>query len=119
MKLKMLAALAVAVLPAFAVTLTGSPALADCPANTFCLYANAGYGGSTEYQAWPGTSCSNMASGINNNANSMRNYRNYDIRMWDLPGCGGSLTYTARAFSYDSDFDNNGFTDKGSSFKRI
>jgi pimeloyl-ACP methyl ester carboxylesterase len=118
MKRKILTALAAVVLPAFGVTLTGSPALADCPSNTFCLYETNGYAG-TEFQFWPSTSCSNFVSGINNDANAMRNYRNAYIKMWDLPGCGGSTTYTAQPYSYDSDFGNNGFSNKGSSLKRI
>ncbi|RSM63834.1 hypothetical protein DMH04_52430 [Kibdelosporangium aridum] len=95
-----------------------SPAFADCPADTFCLYPTHGYRGG-EYRYWPGTNCTYLGSGINNNANAMRNYRNYRVKMWDLPGCGGDLTYTANAFSYDSNFGNNGFSNKASSLKRI
>jgi hypothetical protein len=118
MKLKVMAALAVGVLPAFAVALTGSPAMADCPADTFCLYESADYHDG-EFRFHPGTTCAQLPSGINNDANSMRNYRNYNIKMWDFPGCAGSLTYTARALSYDSTFDNNHFTNKASSLARV
>jgi len=118
MKHKVLTALAAVMLPMFGVALTGSPAQADCPANTFCLYETAGYADG-QYQFAPTTSCVDLSSGINNDANSMRNYRSYSVKMWDLPGCGGALTYTAVAFSYDSDFGNNGFSNKASSLKRV
>jgi hypothetical protein len=118
MKLRFVAiALVVGVQPVL-VGLAASPALADCPASTFCLYETAGYNGG-EYRYAPTTSCTNLGSGITNDANAMRNYRSHQVRMWDLPGCGGSLTYTAQAFSYDSDFGNNGFSNKASSLKRI
>ncbi|WP_162907868.1 peptidase inhibitor family I36 protein [Allorhizocola rhizosphaerae] len=118
MKRKLVTALVTAALPAIFVGATATPALADCPSNTFCLYETAGYQDG-EYRYTPGTSCTNLGSGINNDANSMRNYRSYNIRLWDLPGCGGATTYLARAFSYDSDFGNNGFSNKASSLKRV
>jgi hypothetical protein len=118
MKLKTIATAAVLALPLLGGVAVASPALADCPANTFCLYPNSGYGG-TEYRFAPGDSCTGFVSGIANNANAMRNYRNNYVRMWDFPGCVGQLTYTANPLSYDSDFGNNNFTDKASSLKRI
>lgn len=115
----MMAAAAGLVLPALFGVVTASPAMADCPANTFCIYPNSGYSG-TQYTASPTTTCiSQFVAGINNNANSMRNYRNHYVRMYDFPGCVGSLTYTARPLSYDNNFDNNNFTDKASSLKRV
>ena len=117
MKLKTMVAVAVLALPTLVGVAVASPALADCPANTFCLYPNAGYGGS-EARFAPGDSCTGVG-GIDNDANAMRNYRNNYIRMWDFPGCVGSLTYTANPLSYDSDFGNNGFTNKASSLKRL
>jgi uncharacterized membrane protein len=113
------AMLAAAVLAMLSVGVSASPALADCPANRFCLYEHAGYGGD-EFEFNPSTTCyTTLPSGINNDANAMRNYESYRVRMWDLPGCGGDSTYTANAFSYDSDFGNNGFSNKASSLKRV
>lgn len=118
MKRKIATVLITAVLPALFIGVAGSPALADCPANTFCLYETAGYRDG-EFRYAPGTTCLNLSSGINNDANAMRNYRSHRVRMWDFPGCVGSLTYTAQALSYDSDFGNNNFSNKASSLKRI
>jgi len=117
LKLKTIVAVAVLVLPAVGGVVVASPALADCPSNTFCLYSGAGYRG-TEARFAPGDSCAGVG-GIDNDANAMRNYRDNYIRMWDFPGCVGTLTYTADPLSYDSDFDNNHFTNKASSLKRI
>jgi hypothetical protein len=108
--------------PASASPAGASPASAagvDCPANTFCLYPSKGYKG-TQYTARPGYDCiSGFVRGIDNNANAMRNYTSTYIRLYDLPGCVGTLTYTANPASYDSNFDNNKFTDKASSMKRV
>lgn len=118
MKHKIVAVFASAVLSALSVGVAGSPALADCPANRFCLYETNDYQDG-EFSYSPATSCSNLSSGINNDANAMRNYRDHKVKMWDLPGCGGDSTYTANAFSYDSNFGNNSFSNKASSMKRI
>ncbi|TDQ00401.1 peptidase inhibitor family I36 protein [Labedaea rhizosphaerae] len=112
------AALIVGIQPVLVGLALAGPASADCPANTFCLYETHDYQGG-EYRYAPTTTCTNLGSGITNDANAMRNYRDHQVKMWDLPGCGGSLTYTAQAFSYDSDFGNNGFSNKASSLKRI
>jgi len=100
------------------VGVAATPAFADCPANTFCLYETAGYAGQ-EFRYAPTTTCTNLGSAITNDANAMRNYRNHYVRLWDLPGCGGSLQYLAQPFSFDSDFGNNGFSNKASSLKRV
>jgi len=114
-----LAAAAILVLPAlFGAVSVASPAMADCPADTFCLYETAGYQDG-QFQFHPTTTCTQLSSGIDNDANSMRNYRNYAVKMWDFPGCVGSTTYTAKPLSFDSDFGNNGFSNKASSLKRI
>lgn len=118
MKLKMIAAATTLVLPTLFGVAAASPAVADCPADTFCLYETAGYNDG-EYRFKPTTTCTQLPSGIDNDANAMRNYRNYYVRMWDFPGCAGSLTYTANPLSYDSDFGNNGFSNKASSLKRV
>ncbi|HCT78961.1 MAG TPA: hypothetical protein DGG94_05905 [Micromonosporaceae bacterium] len=119
MKHKIMAALVSVALPAlFVVGIAATPAYADCPNQRFCLYPNSGYGGG-EYRFSPTTSCTTLSGTINNNANSMRNYRTHYVKMWDLPGCQGSTTYTANPSSYDSSFGNNGFTNKASSLKQI
>ncbi|MEU7615776.1 peptidase inhibitor family I36 protein [Micromonospora rifamycinica] len=117
-KRKIVAVLATTLMSALSVGAAATPAAADCGADRFCLYQTAGYAG-TEYSYAPGSACTNLGSGINNDANAMRNYRNHAVMLWDLPGCGGSSTYRANAFSYDSDFGNNGFSNKASSLKRI
>jgi hypothetical protein len=113
-----LIAAAALVLPTLAGVTAASPARADCTANTFCLYPTSGYQGQ-QYGFRAGPGCWNLNSPINNDANAMRNYIDATIIMWDFPGCSGSLTYTAQPLSYDSNFNNNGFTDKASSYKRI
>ncbi|MEV7096281.1 peptidase inhibitor family I36 protein [Amycolatopsis sp. NPDC051045] len=104
--------------PALVGLATAGPAFADCPASTFCLYQIHDHQDG-EYRYAPTTTCTDLGSGITDNADSMSNYRNHQVRLWDLPGCGGSLAYTAQAFSYDSDFGNNGFSNKASSLKPI
>jgi hypothetical protein len=119
MKRKILAALGVVALPAMlGVAFVATPASADCPADTFCLYETAGYKDG-EFRYHPTTTCTQLSSGINNDANAMRNYRNYYVRLWDFPGCVGSTQYTAKPLSFDSDFGNNGFSNKASSLKRV
>lgn len=112
------AALILGIQPVVVGIAAAGQASADCPADTFCLYQTAGYHDG-EYQYKPTTTCHNLGGGIDNNANAMRNYRNMYVEMWDLPGCGGSLHYKANPFSYDSDFGNNGFSNKASSLKRV
>jgi hypothetical protein len=108
-----------AVLSTISVGVAGTPALADCAANRFCLYETAGYQ-DDEFTYSPGTSCTDLGSGINNDANSMRNYRDHAVMLYDYPGCnGGGAVYAARANSYDSDFGNNNFSNKASSLKRV
>ncbi|MGN9911159.1 peptidase inhibitor family I36 protein [Phytohabitans sp. LJ34] len=118
MKRAVAAVFAAAAMSALSLGVAGAPALADCPANRFCLYESAGYNGD-QFTYAPGTSCTNLGSGINNDANAMRNYRSHRVKMWDIPGCAGATTYTAQGASYDSDFGNNGFSNKASSLKRI
>jgi hypothetical protein len=118
MKRKIIAAAVVLGIQPIVGFAAASPAFADCPANTFCLYETHDYRGG-EYRYAPTTTCRNLGSGINNDANAMRNYRNHYVKLWDLPGCGGSLTYTAKPFSYDSNFGNNNFSNKASSMKRV
>ncbi|MGC7103058.1 peptidase inhibitor family I36 protein [Amycolatopsis lurida] len=116
---KIVAATAVlGVLPVVMGVAVASPAFADCPADTFCLYETHDYQDG-EFQYKPGTTCTNLGSGIDNDANAMRNYRNHDVKLWDFPGCTGTPTYTADKLSYDSNFGNNGFSNKASSLKRI
>jgi len=115
---KIMAALGAAALPVLFIGAFGSPAAADCPGDTFCLYETAGYAGG-QYTYKPTTSCTNLGSGIADDSNAMRNYRGYYVKLWDFPGCSGSLTYTANPNSYDSDFGNNGFSNKASSLKRV
>lgn len=95
-----------------------SPAFADCPGSTFCLYQTHGYQGN-EYRYHPTTSCLNITGIANNDANAMRNYTTHYVELWDLPGCGGTSHYTANPNSYDSDFGNNNFSNKASSLKQV
>ncbi|MDW5323945.1 peptidase inhibitor family I36 protein [Plantactinospora sp. KLBMP9567] len=118
MKHKIVAVFATAAISVLSVGVAAGPAFADCPANTFCLYETNGYRDG-EFRFAPTTTCLNLSSGINNDANAMRNYRSHAVRMWDLPGCGGSSTYYAQANSYDSNFGNNDFSNKASSLKRV
>lgn len=102
--------------------LGASPAFADCSGSTFCLYQTASYQG-TQYSYHPTTSCLNLSGGANNNANAMRNYNSFYVKLWDFPGCGGGLAYTAKPNSYDSDLGHNSgnpaFSNKASSLNRI
>jgi hypothetical protein len=118
MKRAILTALAVVALPAAFSVAVASPASADCPASTFCLYETHDYQG-TEFRFQPTTTCHNLGSGIANDSNAMRNYKNIYVKLWDFPGCAGSLNYTAQPLSFDSDFGNNGFSNKASSLKRV
>jgi hypothetical protein len=113
---RILAAAAGLILPSLFTVANAAPAMADCPGDTFCLYESSGYN-DAEWALTHVDDCRNLIGDANNNANAMRNYTDYSIKLWDLPGCAGTLTYTANAQSYDSNFHNNGFTDKASSLQ--
>jgi peptidase inhibitor family I36 len=114
-----LAAVALLLAPV-AVVAVATPASAsvDCPAHSFCLYPTSDYRGN-QFVASSSEGCRNLPVWINNDANAMRNYSDRTIVLWDFPGCRGDVTYTVQPLSYDSNFRNNGFTNKASSFKRL
>lgn len=87
-------------------------------AGRFWLYEHDDKGGGAE--SFGGTDCDlrnnywdNGDRVVDNNASSMDNNTDFDVRLWDYRSRSGD-SYIARAHSEDKNFTDNGFDNKAS-----